>query len=111
MQRTACMGADDAVLVQELVQKLSGRPPNLTVNPDEVVALGAAVQAGVLAGAHIVAPPAASLHNVQRTRQQVLWQALARQQHVLTRSCLRARLRQPAVSLSQYELRVVLHCR
>ena len=36
--------------VQELVQKLSGKPPNLTVNPDEVVALGAAVQAGVLAG-------------------------------------------------------------
>ena len=39
------------LLAQELVQKLSGRPPNLTVNPDEVVALGAAVQAGVLAGA------------------------------------------------------------
>ena len=37
-------------VLQELVQKLSGRPPNLTVNPDEVVALGAAVQAGVLAG-------------------------------------------------------------
>ncbi|GMJ01664.1 chloroplast heat shock protein 70-2, HEAT SHOCK PROTEIN 70-7 [Hibiscus trionum] len=36
--------------VQELVRKLTGKEPNLTVNPDEVVALGAAVQAGVLSG-------------------------------------------------------------
>ncbi|KAL5699773.1 70-kilodalton heat shock protein [Ranunculus cassubicifolius] len=36
--------------VQELVKKLTGREPNVTVNPDEVVALGAAVQAGVLSG-------------------------------------------------------------
>lgn len=36
--------------VQELVQKLSNKSPNVTVNPDEVVALGAAVQGGVLAG-------------------------------------------------------------
>ena len=36
--------------VVELVQKLSGKEPNVTVNPDEVVALGAAVQGGVLAG-------------------------------------------------------------
>ena len=36
--------------VQQLVEKLAGRKPNVSVNPDEVVALGAAVQAGVLAG-------------------------------------------------------------
>merc|ERR1712224_1127696 len=36
--------------VQKVVQKLSGKRPNMTVNPDEVVALGAAVQAGVLSG-------------------------------------------------------------
>ncbi|KAM3762661.1 hypothetical protein ACB098_01G363400 [Castanea mollissima] len=36
--------------VQELVKKLTGKDPNVTVNPDEVVALGAAVQAGVLSG-------------------------------------------------------------
>nr|YP_009370199.1 DnaK chaperone protein [Bulboplastis apyrenoidosa]ARO90688.1 DnaK chaperone protein [Bulboplastis apyrenoidosa] len=36
--------------VQELVKKITGKNPNQTVNPDEVVAIGAAVQAGVLAG-------------------------------------------------------------
>ena len=36
--------------VVELVEKLTGKKANLTVNPDEVVALGAAVQGGVLAG-------------------------------------------------------------
>jgi molecular chaperone DnaK len=36
--------------VQESVKKLFGKEPNRTVNPDEVVAVGAAVQAGVLAG-------------------------------------------------------------
>merc|ERR1719454_2104692 len=36
--------------VQALVRSLTGRDPNVTVNPDEVVALGAAVQAGVLGG-------------------------------------------------------------
>ncbi len=37
-------------LVQEKVKALFGREPNRTVNPDEVVAIGAAVQGGVLAG-------------------------------------------------------------
>jgi molecular chaperone DnaK len=36
--------------VQELVKRLFGRDPHKGVNPDEVVALGAAVQAGVLSG-------------------------------------------------------------
>ena len=37
-------------MVQELVRSILGREPNQNVNPDEVVAIGAAVQAGVLAG-------------------------------------------------------------
>jgi len=36
--------------VQELVEKIIGKSANQTVNPDEVVAIGAAVQGGVLAG-------------------------------------------------------------
>lgn len=36
--------------VRELVRSLTNKEPNMSVNPDEVVALGAAVQAGVLAG-------------------------------------------------------------
>jgi molecular chaperone DnaK len=36
--------------VTELVQELTGKEPNKGVNPDEVVAIGAAVQAGVLKG-------------------------------------------------------------
>merc|ERR1712125_120182 len=36
--------------IQNLVEELTGKTPNKTVNPDEVVAIGAAVQAGILAG-------------------------------------------------------------
>jgi molecular chaperone DnaK len=36
--------------IQKLVQDLTGKVPNQTVNPDEVVAIGAAVQGGVLSG-------------------------------------------------------------
>ena len=36
--------------VQELVERLTGKKPNMSVNPDEVVAMGAAVQGGVLSG-------------------------------------------------------------
>ncbi len=36
--------------VQEMVKEFFGKDPNKSVNPDEVVALGAAVQAGVLGG-------------------------------------------------------------
>jgi len=37
-------------LVQQTVEKFFGKKPNISVNPDEVVALGAAVQSGILQG-------------------------------------------------------------
>lgn len=43
-------GATRMPMVQELVQNLFGKTPNKSVNADEVVAVGAALQAGVLAG-------------------------------------------------------------
>ncbi len=43
-------GSTRIPMVQDLVKKLSNKEPNKSVNPDEVVALGAAIQAGVLSG-------------------------------------------------------------
>ena len=43
-------GSTRIPLVQKKVEELFGREPNKSVNPDEVVAVGAAVQGGVLAG-------------------------------------------------------------
>src|SRR5690242_3412553 len=43
-------GSTRMPVVQELVRKLTGKDPNKSVNPDEVVAIGAAIQAGVLGG-------------------------------------------------------------
>ncbi len=43
-------GSTRVPAVQKLVRELTGKEPNMSVNPDEVVAVGAAIQAGVLAG-------------------------------------------------------------
>ena len=43
-------GSTRIPLVQQKVKELFGKEPNQSVNPDEVVAIGAAVQGGVLAG-------------------------------------------------------------
>jgi molecular chaperone DnaK len=43
-------GSSRMPMVQELVRQLGGKEPHKGVNPDEVVAIGAAIQAGVLGG-------------------------------------------------------------
>ena len=43
-------GSSRIPAIQKLVTRLTGKEPNQTVNPDEVVAIGAAIQGGVLAG-------------------------------------------------------------
>ncbi|MFN2527597.1 MAG: molecular chaperone DnaK [Candidatus Baltobacteraceae bacterium] len=43
-------GSTRMPVIAELVKKLTGKDPNQSVNPDEVVAIGAAIQAGVLGG-------------------------------------------------------------
>jgi molecular chaperone DnaK len=51
IQEVVLVGGSTRIpLVQETVKKFFGKEPNKGVNPDEVVALGAAVQAGVLSG-------------------------------------------------------------
>ncbi len=43
-------GSSRMPAVQDLVKQMTGKQPNMSVNPDEVVAMGAAVQGGVLSG-------------------------------------------------------------
>jgi molecular chaperone DnaK len=43
-------GSSRIPAIKKLVEKIINKDPNQTVNPDEVVAIGAAVQAGILAG-------------------------------------------------------------
>ncbi|PDV96607.1 molecular chaperone DnaK [Candidatus Chloroploca asiatica] len=43
-------GSTRMPVVQEIVRKMIGKEPNKSVNPDEVVAVGAAIQGGVLGG-------------------------------------------------------------
>ncbi len=43
-------GSTRMPMVSDLVRKLTGKDPNKSVNPDEVVAVGAAIQGGVLGG-------------------------------------------------------------
>ncbi|MFA6651283.1 MAG: molecular chaperone DnaK [Bacteroidales bacterium] len=43
-------GSTRIPVIQQLVQKFFGKTPNKSVNPDEVVAVGAAIQGGVLSG-------------------------------------------------------------
>jgi molecular chaperone DnaK len=51
IQEVVLVGGSTRIpLVQAKVKELFGREPNQTVNPDEVVAVGAAVQGGVMAG-------------------------------------------------------------
>ena len=43
-------GSTRMPMVQDLVRKMTNKDPNKSVNPDEVVAVGAAIQGGVLGG-------------------------------------------------------------
>ncbi|MGN7380415.1 molecular chaperone DnaK [Paenibacillus sp. SAFN-117] len=51
IQKVVLVGGSTRIpAVQEAIKKLTGKEPHKGVNPDEVVALGAAIQAGVLTG-------------------------------------------------------------
>ncbi|GIP39582.1 molecular chaperone DnaK [Paenibacillus sp. J31TS4] len=51
IQKVVLVGGSTRIpAVQEAIRKLTGKEPHKGVNPDEVVALGAAIQAGVLTG-------------------------------------------------------------
>ena len=43
-------GSSRMPMFQELIKKITNKPLNMTINPDEVVAMGAAIQGGVLTG-------------------------------------------------------------
>ena len=43
-------GSSRMPMFQDLIKKITGKPLNMTINPDEVVAMGAAIQGGVLTG-------------------------------------------------------------
>jgi molecular chaperone DnaK len=51
LQEVVLVGGSTRIpAIQKLVQSLTDKTPNQSVNPDEVVAIGAAIQAGILAG-------------------------------------------------------------
>ena len=47
--------------MRALLERFFGKPPNLSINPDEAVAYGAAVQAGIMSGAAAVGGPTTDL--------------------------------------------------
>jgi len=54
--------------IQQLVREFFGKEPHKGVNPDEVVALGAAIQGGVLAGTSRTSSSSTSRHSHSESR-------------------------------------------